>query len=990
MGRSWYEVLQDESETITKLISSEAKFRALFESTGDAILLFHENKVFDCNQAALEMFEVESKDVFYTSPPSLLSPETQPDGVNSQIEADEKIAIAMQQGSNRFEWVHKRLKSGEEFFSEVLLNKIDFEGRPMLQAIVRDISQHKKVEEALLESTQSWKAMINSSPDGIGIVGLDGKLVFTSEKLLKMYGFELEEQSLLIGKSIFDFIDLTHHLRIKQRLEEVISGKEKDSMTEYLCIKKDKSLFTVEVNSTALKDSSGKIANILIVQRDITQRKRLEAQLQISEMNYRTFFESMDDLIFISDRQGKIFYANGAVNRKLGYSIEEISQMEVLEVYPIEMRMAARKLFSDVIHGKAEFCQLPFQRKDGVLIPSQTHVWYGQWNEKDCVFGISKDLSIEQAALDKFHKIFDNNPALMAVSDLKEGKFIEVNSTFLEKLGYERDEVIGKTSFELDVFINEMEQLKVVDNLEKNGLFKNAELSVKKKNGQIIDGIFSGEILDNQFEKTLLTVMIDITERKNAEEQLRISEEKYMAIFDESPIAIELYNAQCFRTHLNNACKELFGISSLEDMSCCKLFDDPYLTEELKLKLLENKHVRFETVLDFDVVKSNHIFNSRHSGIKYLDVSIKSMLNDKILDGYIVQIMDITTQKKAQAEIEFLSYHDRITGIYNRRFYEEELLRLDIKRNLPLTLVMADVNGLKLVNDSFGHDLGDELLRKTAKIIKGVCRADDIVARLGGDEFVILLPKTDTFEAEEIIKRIKMISLNEKVGVVDISISFGCETKHSEETLIQEVFKNAEDNMYRNKLYESASLKSKMIGLIMNTLYEKSYREMAHSKGVSGMCERIALKMAFDQDTINRIKVAGLMHDIGKMGIDEKILNKAGTLSIEEWHEIKRHPEIGYRMLSTSNEFSEMANVVLEHQERWDGQGYPKGLKGEEISLQARIIAIADAYDAMTSNSSYRKQFDKEEAITEIRSGAGTQFDPHIANVFIEMIATSI
>lgn len=866
----------------------------------------------------------------------------------------------------------------------------------MLQAeSTGDISHHKTVEEALLESTQTWKAMINSSPDGVGIVSLDGKLLFVSEKLIKMYGFEkeleleIEPQMLFIGKSILDFIDLTHQAHVKQRLAEVISGKEKDSMTEYLCIKKDKSLFTVEVTSTALKDASGKISSILIVQRDITERKRLEEKLQISEMNYRAFFESMDDLIFIANRQGKIFYANSAVNRKLGYTLEELSQMEVLEVYPAEMRMEARKLFSDIIHGKTEFCKLPFQRKDGTLIPSQTNVWYGQWNEKDCVFGISKDLSVEQAALDKFHKFFDNNPALMAVSDLKEGRFIEVNSTFLEKLGYEKNDVIGRTILELNIFMDRIDQLKVIGHIEKYGFFKNEELRIKKKTGQIVNGIFSGEIIESQFEKTLLTVMTDITERKNAEESLRISEEKYMAIFDESPIAIELYNAQCFRTHLNNACMELFGVSGLNDMSNYKLFDDHYITEEIKRQLLENKHVRFETVLDFETVKSKHIFKTKHSGIKYLDVSIKSMLNDKIIDGYIVQIMDITMQKKAQAEIEFLSYHDRITGIYNRRFYEEELLRLDIKRNLPLTLVMADVNGLKLVNDSFGHHLGDELLRKTANIIKGVCRADDIVARLGGDEFVILLPKTDNFEAEEIIKRIKSISLNEKVGVVDISISFGCETKHGEEIPIHEVFKNAEDNMYRNKLYESASLKSKMIGLIMNTLYEKSYREMAHSKGVSGICERIALKMTFDQETINRIKIAGLMHDIGKMGIDEKILNKAGTLSIDEWHEIKRHPEIGYRMLSTSNEFSEMANVVLEHQERWDGQGYPKGLKGEEISLQARIIAIADAYDAMTSGRSYKKQFEKDEAIAEIRRGAGTQFDPHIANVFIEMIATS-
>ncbi|UWG96568.1 diguanylate cyclase [Dehalobacter sp. DCM] len=334
--------------------------------------------------------------------------------------------------------------------------------------------------------------------------------------------------------------------------------------------------------------------------------------------------------------------------------------------------------------------------------------------------------------------------------------------------------------------------------------------------------------------------------------------------------------------------------------------------------------------------------------------------------------------------LEYLSNHDDLTGLYNRRFYEEELIRKDTEKNLPLSIIMADINGLKLINDSFGHAKGDELLMKAAQEIRDGCRSGDIIARLGGDEFVIILPRTDTPTVQQIMKRITDRIINKKVETIDISISFGYETKYQSEEDIQEIIKKAEDNMYRQKLYESSSQRSKTIDLIMNALFAKSNREMSHSKRVSEICETIAISMKLNKEMVNQIKIAGLMHDIGKMGVNEKILNKPHRLTGEEWKEIKRHPEIGYRILSSANEFSEIAGYILEHHERWDGQGYPKGLKGDEISLQARIIAIADACDAMTCYRPYSNGLSEMEARKEIKRCSGTQFDPVITEVFLE------
>ncbi|MDK2940753.1 HD domain-containing phosphohydrolase [Acetobacterium carbinolicum] len=354
--------------------------------------------------------------------------------------------------------------------------------------------------------------------------------------------------------------------------------------------------------------------------------------------------------------------------------------------------------------------------------------------------------------------------------------------------------------------------------------------------------------------------------------------------------------------------------------------------------------------------------------------------------GVFGTIQDITRIRKTEEEIRYLSYHDYLTGLFNRRFYEEVLVKLDIDENYPLTLVMADVNGLKMINDSFGHAVGDELLQKASNVIKSGCRDKDVIARLGGDEFVIILTKTDAETAALVIKRLETLASREKIGGLKLSIAFGSKTKTRKEENIQQVLKNAEDDMYRHKLYESASMRSKTIELIMNTLYEKSNREMMHSNRVGLICEKIGMRMKLDQDEINQIRTAGLIHDIGKMGIDEKILNKPGALNAEEWKEIKRHPEIGYRILSSVNEFSEMANCILEHHERWDGNGYPKGLKGEEISLQGRIVAVADSFDAMTSDRTYRKGLIHEAAIAEIKRCAGTHFDPLVAKILVEVV----
>jgi len=352
----------------------------------------------------------------------------------------------------------------------------------------------------------------------------------------------------------------------------------------------------------------------------------------------------------------------------------------------------------------------------------------------------------------------------------------------------------------------------------------------------------------------------------------------------------------------------------------------------------------------------------------------------------MVLLNDVNERKLLQEKFAFLSYHDHLTGIYNRRFFEEESKRLDVPRNLPITLLMADVNGLKLINDSFGHFYGDEILKVVAEIMKDACRADDIVARLGGDEFVLLLPKTNASEAESIMSRMLQMAKTKHVGSIEVSISFGLDTKTDDTTSIQEVFNLAEDKMYRSKLFDSPSMRGRTINAIMNTLHEKNDREAKHSRRVSDLCKKMGLALKMADSEVQVLKTVGLLHDIGKIAIHEALLNKDNILTTEEWADVKRHPEIGYRILSTVNDMSEMAVYVLAHHEKWDGSGYPKGLSGTEIPLQARIIAIADAFDAMTGDRSYRNPWTTEDAGKELIKYAGIQFDPDLVRIFVQNV----
>jgi diguanylate cyclase (GGDEF)-like protein len=351
-----------------------------------------------------------------------------------------------------------------------------------------------------------------------------------------------------------------------------------------------------------------------------------------------------------------------------------------------------------------------------------------------------------------------------------------------------------------------------------------------------------------------------------------------------------------------------------------------------------------------------------------------------------VTAQNITEKKKNQNKIKFLNYHDKLTGLYNRNYLEEKIKHLNTNRQQPISVIMGDINGLKLVNDAFGHQKGNQFLKSIANVLKSVCRKEDIIARWGGDEFVILLPKTSLKNARKIAERIRKFCAEADKNPIKLSIALGVSQIKDINQSYEEVFQNAEDRMYRNKIAGSESTSNSIILSLENTLLEKSHETKEHTTRMNRLVIKFAKKLKLSTSELDTLKLLSKLHDIGKVSIPKKILKKPGKLTEEEYKIIKGHPESGYRIVKSIPELASVAEGVLSHHEHWNGDGYPQGLAEENIPYTARIIAIIDSYDVMTHQRSYKSAMSKEEAVKEIQRCAGSQFDPHLAIKFIEML----
>jgi len=371
----------------------------------------------------------------------------------------------------------------------------------------------------------------------------------------------------------------------------------------------------------------------------------------------------------------------------------------------------------------------------------------------------------------------------------------------------------------------------------------------------------------------------------------------------------------------------------------------------------------------------------------YLETVVSPLYDaENEIMGIVGVTRDITEQEIRYNEMVHTSNHDYLTGLYNRRYYIQMLEELDSKRVYPFSVINIDFNGLKIINDAYGHAAGDQALIRTAELLLENSPKDYIVSRVSGDEFTIIMPKSDKQTTDIFISDLNKRFSNEYIGNIELSIAIGYYVKHDSSIDVDEVRKLAENDMFRHKITERKSVKNKAISAILKTLTEKYEAERIHSNRVSEISVQIGEALNLTNEELKELKIAAMFHDIGKISIPDDIINKPGKLTPDEYDILKSHTEVGYEILRAADEYSQLAIHASSHHERYDGKGYPNGLVGNQIPYFSRIIAIADSYEAMTSDRPYRSRMSDDYAADEIVRYAGTQFDPELARVFVELV----
>ncbi|HHX23256.1 MAG TPA: PAS domain S-box protein [Thermoanaerobacterales bacterium] len=543
--------------------------------------------------------------------------------------------------------------------------------------------------------------------------------------------------------------------------------------------------------------------------------------------------------------------------------------------------------------------------------------------------------------------------------------------------GYKAEEIIGESAYILipKELHKEVDEYISTALREKRPVYYET-VRLRKDKSKVDLMISISPIIDSYNNNLGISIIAhDISDKVRSREMLR----RYKMLSDRATdiiLFIRYSDGQIIEA--NQAAVKAYGYD-IEELLKLKINDlrvDPNI-EDVRAKMKRAlKGIRFETI------------HRRKDGSTF-PVEVNSI--GGILENQQVLLSicrDITERKSFEEQLKYISSHDYLTGLYNRRTLDEKLTELEKTPPYPLAIIMCDIDGLKMINDTFGHEAGDQFIKAAAEIFIKVMRKEDFIARTSGDEFIILMPFTGKYSAEKAINNIrKNIEDFKDHGLpIPLNVSIGYAIVENENLTLKEAQSIAEKNMYHEKLHHGRSKKGSIIRTLIKMLEARDIITQGHSDRTEKLAVKLSEYMGLGQRQIDDIRLLAIFHDIGKVGVPDNILFKKGTLTDDERLKMQRHTEIGHRIAISSPELAHIADWILLHHEWWDGNGNPLRLKGEEIPEECRILAVVDAYDAMTKSRPYRSAMTHEEAVAEIKRCSGTQFDPYVVEKFLEVI----
>lgn len=479
----------------------------------------------------------------------------------------------------------------------------------------------------------------------------------------------------------------------------------------------------------------------------------------------------------------------------------------------------------------------------------------------------------------------------------------------------------------------------------------------------------------------------DITNIKKAEQALKESEDRFKTIFERAPMGIGVFSSITGRaTQINPKFSQIIGRSPKEILETdWKLYTHP---EDIPINLEKLRLMREKKITGFSLDKR---YIKPDGSILWANMVIAPFDSNEEDETHLCMIEDITFSKNKEQETEYLSYHDSLTGLYNRRFFEEEIRRADVSRKLPVSIIMGDVNGLKLINDSFGHGAGDMLLKEAARILHQSCREEDFVARIGGDEFVILLYQTDDWSTERLCQRIsqacKEYGRSRDKKSFFLSISLGHATKKHPDQKMEKLLMEAEDMLYKSKHVQRGKTRKEIMKAVKIELVNRNYYTHEGFSEILQLSRQIGLSLNLSKNKIKQLELLLEIHDIGKLTLSEELSKKKwNQLSDFEKIEYRKHAEAGFRIAQGVNELKSIKDEVHTHHENWDGTGFPRGISGSQIPILARITRLMDEYADLTEGRPVKDARQSRIIQAFMEENSGKLFDPKVVKAFLTVV----
>lgn len=725
--------------------------------------------------------------------------------------------------------------------------------------------------------------------------------------------------------------------------------------------------------------------------------------LRESESRYRILFEnSADGISLMTD----IFYdCNARFGKIMGRQRKEIIGRSPVEMSPPQQPNGrnsaeyAAELIKAGLDGTPQYFYWQHQRQDGVLIDTEVSLNAvtigGRKFLQTTLRDITERRRVEEALRKseaRYRSLANSLPEVIFEMSAN-GLITYVNKNAGNFFGYSYEDF--KKGINARQMIIPKDRARARENIRKilaGAVLEDNEYTALRKDGSTFPvTVRATPIIHQNKPVGIRGILIDITERKRSERVLQqaLDDLKEMEfIIHKSPAVAFLWQAAPgWPIEFVTKNIEQFGYTREELMS--RQIPYAHIVHPEDLERVTAEMAEFsedEEATDF--VQEYRIL-TRAGEARWVDERTWIRRNPEgEITHYQGIIIDITERKRAEDRLRYYSLHDQLTGLYNRAYFEQEMQRLQSGRLRPVGLIVCDVDGLKFVNDTLGHDAGDNLLVAVAGILRQSFRQGDLISRIGGDEFATLLTGNDKQAMEKASLRIKdnVAQYNASHPDVPISISTGYAVSDAPELNLREIFKEADNNMYREKLHRRQSARSAIVQTLMKALEARDFITEGHADRLQETVTALASGLGLPEGKVNDLRLLAQFHDIGKVGIPDRILFKQGPLTTEEYAEMQRHCEIGHRIALSAPELMPIADWILKHHEWWDGSGHPLGLRGEEIPLECRILAVVDAYDAMTSDRPYRKAMARKEAVAELKKFAGSQFDPFLVKIFIEVV----